>query len=178
MPAGRNDFQFDHPGIEIIETLLGYQAHEVAGACSTLGGGNIPAGKVAAADIEHLALAYQLLHRLPGFLPGRATLNMVHLVQVDMICLETAQALFAGTADVISREPAIVWPLAHGTKHLRCKHNLLAATTLCQPAPDNLLRRTHAHAAAIAVGGIEEVNTQLQRPVHNREAVSLARLRT
>jgi len=62
---------------------------------------DVPAGEVAAPDVEHLALAHQLLHRLPDLLPRCAAVDMMHLVEVDMVGLEAPQALLAGTADVV-----------------------------------------------------------------------------
>jgi hypothetical protein len=59
----------------------------VARRGDTLRGGDVPAGKIAAADIGHLAFANELLHRLPDLVPRRAPINVVHLVEIDMIRL-------------------------------------------------------------------------------------------
>ena len=66
-----------------------------------LGLGNMQPGEVAAAHVEDLALLHQLFHRLPDLFPRRGPFNVVHLVEIDMIGLQTAQAVFAGFADVI-----------------------------------------------------------------------------
>ena len=69
----------------------------------------------------------------------------------------------------------VVRPLAGDVAvHLRREHDLLApAAALREPAADDLL----GLAAAVAVGGVEEVDPALEGAVHDREAVGLARLR-
>jgi hypothetical protein len=47
---------------------------------------------------------------------------------------------------------------------------------LRQPAADDLLGDPHAEMKAVDVGGVEEVDPLLQRLIHDREAVGLARL--
>ena len=45
----------------------------------------MPAGEIAAADIENLPFTNQLLHRLPDFFPGRVPIDMMHLVEIDVL---------------------------------------------------------------------------------------------
>ena len=86
------------------------------------------------------------LHRLPDLVPRRVAVDVVHLVEVDVIGLQPAQALFARAADVQRREPAVVRPLGHRTEDLRREHDLLAPTAaLREPAADDLL----GHALAL-----------------------------
>ena len=72
---------------EVVQALLGGEAHEVPSRGGALGEGHVPGGEVAAADVADLAFVDQLFHRLPGFLPWRGPVDVVHLVQVDVIGL-------------------------------------------------------------------------------------------
>ena len=58
----------------------------------------------------HFALLHQHFHRLPDFFPRCLAIDVVHLVQIDVIGLQTAQAFLAGAADVIGRQPAFIRP--------------------------------------------------------------------
>src|SRR5437763_9641551 len=71
--------------------LLGDQAEEVAVTRDLVGLRDVPAGEVGAAHVEDLALAHQLLHALPDLFPGRAARDVVHLVEVDVVRLQTPQ---------------------------------------------------------------------------------------
>jgi hypothetical protein len=103
---------------------------------------------------------------------------MVHLVQVDVIGLEPSQAVLTGPPDVVGRETTLVRALAHLVVHLGRQHDPLAPrAALRQPAPDDLLGDALAELPAIHIGGVEEVDPQLQRLIHNRKAVGLAGLR-
>ena len=101
--AGRDDLELDHAGIQVVQALLGDQTEEVPAGRDAVGPGDVPAGEVAAADVDDLALADELLHRLPDLLPGRVPINVVHLIQVDDVGLQPAQAVLAGPLDVGSR---------------------------------------------------------------------------
>ncbi len=78
----------------------------------TVGGRDLPAREVARSDIHNFAFADQLLHRLPDFFPGRVAIDMVHLVEVDMVGLKPSQAILAGFADMVGRQPSMVRPVA------------------------------------------------------------------
>src|SRR5690606_17232446 len=103
--------------------------------------GDMPSGEVAAADVDHLARLYELLHRLPDLLPGRVPVDVVHLVEVDVIRLQPAQAFVAGALDVVGGKAGLVGPVAHRAVDLRRQHDLLAASAaLGQPAADDVFR--------------------------------------
>ena len=44
--AGREHFQFDHAGLQVVQALLADQPHEVAGLGALLRLGDVPAGEV------------------------------------------------------------------------------------------------------------------------------------
>ncbi|MNL14788.1 hypothetical protein D3C87_1357450 [compost metagenome] len=146
-----------------------------------VGLGNLPAGEVGTADVDHLPLAHELLHRLPDLLPGRGPIHVMHLVEVDMIGLQATKTIFASLPDVIGREPPIVRALAHRLVDLGRQDDPVAPTALSQPAPDDLLGEAVAllHirrlGATVHVCGIEEVDVGLQGAVHDLEGGWLVR---
>ena len=124
-----------------------------------VGFGDVPAGEVAAADVDHFALLDEHFHRLPDFFPGRLAVDVVHLVQVDVIGLQAAQAGFAGAANVQRREAAFVGPVAHIAVDFGGDDDFLAPpAALREPAPDDLLGDAFALFPAVDVGGVEEVD--------------------
>ena len=141
VPQRGDDLQLDGAGGEVVDALLRHQAHEVAGGSDALCGGDLPAGEVAATEVDHLAGSHKLLHRLPDLLPWRASVDVVHLVQVDVVGPQSTQAVLASLADVVSREATIVGSGAHRLVQLGGEHDLVAtAAGLGQPAADVLLR--------------------------------------
>lgn len=100
MLACRYDFQLNHACVEVVKALFGDQPHKVALLCQFLRLRDMPPCEVAAAHIQNLALAIELLHRLPDFFPRAFAVNVVHLIEVNVIGFEAAQAGFAGTLDV------------------------------------------------------------------------------
>ena len=102
----------------------------------------------------------------------------MHLVEVDVVGLHPPQAVVAGRADVARREPPVVGPLRHRPVQLGRQHDLLAPpAALREPAADDLLGGAGALVAAVAVGGVEEVDAELEGPVHDRVRLVLGRLR-
>src|SRR5688572_30115486 len=100
---------------------------------------NVPAREIAAADVEYLALAAELFHGLPEFLPGTVTIDVMHLVKIDVVCLQPTEAFFAGPLDMKGRQSRLVGPVAHAAIDLGGQHDLVAPpAALRQPAPDDL----------------------------------------
>ena len=87
---------------------------------------DVPAREVAAAHVKDLALLHQHLHRLPHIFPRRGALDVVHLVQVDVVGLEPAQAGVARLADVIRRHALVVDARPHRIAQLGRQHDSLA----------------------------------------------------
>src|SRR5205807_7926746 len=73
------------------------------------------------------------------------------------------------------RQLRVVGPVAGDIAvHLRGQHHSLpASSALSKPAADDLL----SLAPAVAVGCVEEVDTSVQRAIHDGETVRFARLR-
>ncbi len=136
-------------------------------------------GEVRRTDVDDLALLNQQLHRLPDLFPRRVAIDVVHLVKVDVVGLEAPQAPLARGADVPGRQVILVRPLAHLAVHLGGEHDLLApAAPLREPAADDLLGHALALLPPVDVGGVEEVDPQLQRAIHDRERVGFGRFGT
>ncbi len=102
----------------------------------------------------------------------------MHLVEIEMVRLEAAEALFAGAPDVQSRQARLIGPGAHAAEDFRGEHHLLPpAAALGTPSPDDLFRDPFAHFPAVDVGRIEEVDAEVERPIHDGEAVRFGRVR-
>src|SRR6185312_429205 len=175
--AGGQHLELEGPFDQAVLALLGHDTEEAPARRRLVRPRDVPAGEVGRADVDDLPLLDQELHRLPDLVPGRLAIHVVHLVEVQMIGREPPQAPFAGGADVARRQPALVRPVAHLAVDLRREHDLLApAAPLRQPPPDDLLRHALALLPAVDVGGVEEVDPQLERAIHDRERLPLAGL--
>ena len=120
------------------------------------------AGEVAAPDVEHLALLHEHVHRLPDLVPRRVAVDVVHLVEVDVVGLQPAQAVVARLADVRAPRagPSFGQSLAR-VVDLGREHRPLAPTVaLREPAADD--RLGEPAPVAVDVGGVEEVDAELE----------------
>src|SRR5437667_19315 len=129
--------------------LLRHQTQEVARRRRGARLRDLPAGEVAAPDVEHLPLLDEHLHRLPQLVPRRVPVDVVHLVEVDVVGAQAAQAALARLADVIGGEAPVVRTRAHPPVDLGREDDPLApATALREPAADDLLGDALARAPA------------------------------
>src|SRR4051812_42471707 len=92
-----------------------------------IGLGDMPACKITAAYIEYLAFTDKLFHCLPDFFPGCRTVNVMHLIKVDVVGLQALKARFASTFDVQRRQFTFVRPIAHVSVDFGSKYSLFAA---------------------------------------------------
>ncbi|MNG32474.1 hypothetical protein D3C84_1184940 [compost metagenome] len=67
----------------------------------SLGGGNMPARKIAGPDVIGFALGDQNFKRAPQLIPGNIAVNMMHLVQLNMVGLQAFQRAFKMTSDLV-----------------------------------------------------------------------------
>src|SRR5207253_8168517 len=65
----RDQLHLDGARSEVVQALLRGQTQEVARRGGALSKGHVPGGEIAAADVADLAVADQLLHRLPDLFP-------------------------------------------------------------------------------------------------------------
>jgi hypothetical protein len=88
----------------------------------------------------------------------------VHLVKVDMIGLQAAQRRLHRLRDPAARTALLIWILTHCAVNLGGKHDIVATTL--QRLADNLLRL----AVAVSVGGVDEVDAEIQALVDDADA--------
>ena len=172
--------QLDLPGQQVVDRLLADQAEEPAGGRGVVGLGDVPAGEVGRADVQDLALGDEHLHRLPDLVPRSVPVDVVHLVQVDVVGAQPAQRRVAGPPDVQRGQLALVGPVAHRPVQLGGEHGALPPPAAArEPLADDLLGPAgmrlvvlgeltgRALHPAVAVGGVEEVDADLVRVIHD-----------
>ena len=139
----------------------------------------VPPGEVGRPDVQHLALLYQRLHRLPDLVPRGCPRDVVHLVQVDA-SRSAAGAANPRTARMMCRADS-PWSLGQSpisAVHLGGEDDLVApAAALGDPPADDLLGDPFAGLPSVHVGRVEEVDAQVERPVHDGVAVVFRGLR-
>jgi len=82
----------------------------------------------------------------------------------------------ARLADMQRREARLVRPIAHGAVHLGRKNDpRAAATTLREPATDDLLRHPLTQLPTVDIGSVNEVDAAIEGLVHDAKRVGLAR---
>ena len=145
---------------------------------------NIPSRKVGTSNIKHLPLILQYFKRFPHFFPRRGTINVMHLIQVQIIRLHASQRSLTSSANMQRSHTVRVGPIfqrtiSHVTVQLSCQHSALSSTsTQCKPLSENLLCNTLTLLPAVNICRIKEVDPVLKRTVHDFEAVFLSRFRT
>src|SRR4029079_5750735 len=80
---------------QVVEALLRDEPEEVPRARPLRRLRDVPAREGRRADVEHLPLADERLHRLPDLVPGRRAIDVVHLVEVDRVRLHALEGLLA-----------------------------------------------------------------------------------
>ena len=109
---------------------------------------------------------------------------MVHLVQVDVIGLQSSQAVFAGLSDVAGGQTPVVGPQVHGLIDVGGQHDPVAPTAFLKPAPDNFFGDAEAFfhigalRAAIDVGGVKKIDAGCHGLVHDSESHGFVRHKT
>ena len=119
----------------------------------------LPAGVVRAADIADLAGTDEAVERLERFLEQGLAIPFVHLIEVDVVSAEPAQARLARLDQMLSRKASIVGALAHRHTRLGGDENTVAATL--ERFTNDLLRQPER----IDIGCIDEVHTCVEAPV-------------
>src|SRR5712691_2240191 len=89
------------------------------------------------------------------------------LIKIDVIHSEPLQAGVYCRDDRFARETAGVGPIAPGEKHFRGHDQLVTPAHLAQGATDDLFAR----AVGINVGGVEEINSEIQGARDERPAL-------
>src|SRR5205814_50190 len=166
--------QLDRARAQVVEALLGDEPEEVARRRPGVRLRDLPAGEVAAPHVHDLAGGDELLHRLPDLVPGCLPVDAVHLVEVDAVGLQAAEALVARAPDVIRGEPRVVRPLAHRGIDLGGEDDrLAAAAALREPAAYYLLGVVLAVAPAGDLVLVYAVVDGIARTGYAHDAVAL-----
>ena len=89
----------------------------------------------------------------------------MHVVDIDIICVQTLQAGFNGGQDIAAAQSGVIGVGTHLVEHLGGENNLV--TSALQPFSDNLF----AFALVVHVGGVKKVYSLLVSVIHDLEAV-------
>ena len=108
-----------------------------------------------------------------GSLIGRVgqQVGAMDLVEVNVIRPKPIQAVFDLAQDRLARQPGAIRPFPHFAVHLGGDHNFVALGEVLQSASEVLLTRSKG----IDVGGIEEIDAQLEGFLDDRPAVFLVK---
>jgi hypothetical protein len=170
-------FQFGDAFEQVVDGLLADEPGAAATGGGLLTGGDVPRRMVGGPHVDDFALGLEDVHRLPDLLPRDRTVDVVHLVDVDVVGAEAAQRRLARLPDVQRRQASAVGPLGHPAVELGGEDGALAApASLGQPSADDLLGQAFAEPPAVHVGRVDHVDAELVRPIHDREGVLLGRL--
>src|SRR5579883_2293011 len=108
--------------------------------------------------IYYFPLRYQIMHCAAGFLKRCRVIVAVALVEIDVIRLETFQRRMAGFKDMFTREPPVIYIVAHREETLGCKYEF--ATPICLQCSAECFLRP---AIIIYIRGIEKIYSKIQR---------------
>ena len=177
--ARRNDFQLNGPVDEIVQALLAHEAHEVPRLGNFIRLRNMKTSEVGRTHVGDFPLGYERFHSLPHFLPWGVSVDVVHLVQLDMVGLHAFERRFTRAPNVHSRKASFIGPITHGSVDFR-RNDCFFATpaTLGKPSPNDVFRDALALFPAIDVGRVEEVDSEFECPIHDTKRILFGRMRT
>ena len=132
----------------------------------------LPTAEVARADIADGSLPYQRVQRGEGLLQRRPVVPDMHLVQVDVVRTEPAEAGPYGVEDVLAGQTTVVRPGAHLAERL-CGDDVVVTAPGLQPAAEDLL----GPAVSVDVGGVDEGAARVGEGVQDLVTRLLAGLR-
>ena len=133
---------------------------------------NGPARKVARADVGDFALLVEAIHSLPDFINGRRSINVMHLIQINMLHLKALEAGVTGHLNVSGGQTSVVNVIGHRLVHLCCNDSAVAARRiLCQPLANDGFCRTHAAVATVLISGIDKIDARIHRAGQNLESL-------
>ena len=107
----------------------------------------------------------ELVERGERLVDRRGRIGSVHLVQVDVVDLQPAQAVVAGLHDPAPRQAAALRIVAHRVAHLGGQHDLVAA------AAQGLAEDRLGRAVVVHVGRVEQRDAGVDRPVDHAMAL-------
>ena len=102
----REQLRFDVAEQEIVARLHAVEARQTQSVTDPQPLGQQPGGIVGAADIAHFAAVHQVIQRPQRLIERRLGVGGVHLVEVDIVGLQAAQAGLDRLEDVLARTAA------------------------------------------------------------------------
>ena len=111
------------------------------------------------ADVARLARLHHIVQRFQRDLDRRVAVPAMDLVEVDVVHAQPPQAGVNARHDRLTRQAARVQPLAQREENLGGDDHFVAVGEVADGAAQDFL----AVAVGIGVGGVEEVDAQLQR---------------
>ena len=156
---------FDVAHEDRVRGLLGPEARETASLGHRLGVHQLPTGVGGRPERPDRAGTLEIGQRCQRLFDIRLLLRAMHLVEVEMVRSQPAQARFDGAHDPHTGVAAIVRTGTHGVVELRRQHDLVP--TAHDGLADDLLGLT----VRVHVGGIDEVDPGVQRLMHRADAL-------
>ncbi len=124
---------------------------------------DLPAGEVGQANVVDLAGAHGGIEERQGLFDRGVRVPGVHLVQIDRVDPQAAQAGVEGPGEVTSGQPDLIGTRTGREASLRRQHDVIANLwqPFGQPTTDDLLRA----AVAVHVRSVDQVAADLDEPV-------------
>src|SRR5580704_4056292 len=136
---------------------------DVTGPAVTLGNRErlheMPAGKIGAGDVADFAAFDERVERLQSFFNGSERVEGVHVVDVDVIDRESAEAGFAGLDEMLARGAEVVRAVAHRESGFGGDENAVAF------AADGFAEDFFGEAAGVDIGSVEEIDAGFEANV-------------
>jgi hypothetical protein len=120
----------------------------------------VPPREVRAGDVADLAARDEVVERTYGLFHRRVLVEAVHVVQVDVVGAEAAEAVLAGAHEEMPRRANIVRRRAHREGRLGRDQQITAAAG--DRRPEDLL----GSPARIGIRGVEERRAGVDTDVH------------
>ena len=131
--------------------------------------GELPGVHRRGADVQGLARLDHVVQGLEGLLDRHLVVPAVDLVEVDVVGAETSQRVVDLGHDRLAGQSGAVGSRPHPHVHLGGDDDLVAVREVPQRASDDLL----AGPVGVHVGGVEEVDTELEGLLDEGSAVLL-----
>src|SRR5690349_13344099 len=121
--------------------------------------------RLAEAEVAHLPLLHELRHRPDGLLDRHVVVDAMLIIEVDVVDAEPLERGVAGATHVLrgAVDAEAVALLVADVAELRGENDLVASA-LDRPTDEPLVGERAVH-----VGGVEEVDAEVERAVNGRD---------
>src|SRR5438552_13323442 len=116
----------------------------------------MPAGEVRARDVADLAGGHEIVERRKRFLDRGSRVESVHVVDVDGIRAEAAQAILAGADQVTARRSQVVRAVTYGESSLGGDQQPLAL------ARNRFTQDFFRESFGVDIGRVKKINSRVQ----------------